>query len=365
MIRKDVETQHPGILIVDDEPPVAWGYRDMIKNAGFTDTRCSHNVKEAIRSVEKRAPDIIFMDIMLKGDIDGVQAASVIQGKYDIPVVYLTAHSDDETVDKVMRGGDMEVYGYLLKTQVSPAELQIAIKKGIYNHRLHRENNRDLVYSVDKAGKLTALNRAAEKVIGCEASEAKGMKFQTLVSPDHSSIARQNLVKNIEHGEATIYELVVRSRNGETKSTLIVKAQPLVLGKEPMGVRHVARLITKRNEKEARQLELYNRFFGDNDTLETLDAYRGEVVEIGPEGYKEAARVHLTSEMGHVCDRYFPTLRLEKENAAFTSAKIAYEMFRVGATNVSKLSYTGPSREELLAKGPEILSDEIVKEFDQ
>src|ERR1035438_308824 len=100
------------ILIVEDEKIVAMDIAGGLKSAGYLVSGIVSSGKEAIDLVEKNPPDLILMDIRIKGDIDGIQTAEIIQGHHDIPIVYLTAFADENTLS---RARITAPYGYIIK----------------------------------------------------------------------------------------------------------------------------------------------------------------------------------------------------------------------------------------------------------
>ncbi len=100
------------ILVVEDEKIVALGIKRMLKHMGYIVPSIASSGEEAIKKAEITFPDLILMDIMLKGEIDGITAAKTISAKMDIPVVYLTAYSDDKIVK---RANETQAYGYIVK----------------------------------------------------------------------------------------------------------------------------------------------------------------------------------------------------------------------------------------------------------
>lgn len=100
------------ILIVEDEYIVAIGIKRMLKEFGYTITGIASTGEDAIVKAESTFPDVVLMDIMLKGNIDGVEAAKEIKEKFEIPVVYLTAYSDNKILERVK---PTEPLGYIIK----------------------------------------------------------------------------------------------------------------------------------------------------------------------------------------------------------------------------------------------------------
>jgi AmiR/NasT family two-component response regulator len=99
------------ILVVEDEHIVAMGIRAMLKNLGYTVTGVASSGEDAISKAESTKPDLVLMDITLKGDLDGIEASKKIVSLLGIPVVYLTACSDRKILDQIWKMG----YGCIVK----------------------------------------------------------------------------------------------------------------------------------------------------------------------------------------------------------------------------------------------------------
>lgn len=100
------------ILVVEDEHIVAMGIKKMLKSLGYTVTGIASSGEDAISKAESTFPDVVLMDIMLKGDMDGVEAAMEIKEMFNVPVVYLTAYSDSKVLERAKR---TEPFGYIIK----------------------------------------------------------------------------------------------------------------------------------------------------------------------------------------------------------------------------------------------------------
>src|ERR1035438_8220155 len=97
----EYENKRPvSILIVEDEKIVAMDISGSLKSVGYEVSGIVASGKEAIDLVNQNPPDLILMDIKIKGDIDGIQTAEIIQGHHDIPIVYLTAFADENTLSR-------------------------------------------------------------------------------------------------------------------------------------------------------------------------------------------------------------------------------------------------------------------------
>jgi len=123
------------ILIVEDEGIVADEIKSRLINLGYGVTGIAMTGEEAVILAFDSYPDLILMDIMLKGDVDGIGAANRIRDRMDVPIVYLTAYGDDETLQ---RAKISEPFGYILKP-FKERDLHSTIEISLYRHRMERD----------------------------------------------------------------------------------------------------------------------------------------------------------------------------------------------------------------------------------
>ena len=102
----------PKILIVEDELIAATNIARNLTKRGYQVTAKVNSGEKALKEVERELPDLVLMDIMLRGKLDGIETASQIRQQYRIPIVYITAYADRATLD---RAKQTEPYGYLVK----------------------------------------------------------------------------------------------------------------------------------------------------------------------------------------------------------------------------------------------------------
>lgn len=178
------------ILIVDDEVVVAEAIRRQLRSLGYLVVGVVSTGSEAIRMAGEHRPDLILMDIKLKGPMDGIEAAAMIQSRYAIPVIYLTAFSDEETLE---RARPTLPLAYLIKPFVS-SDLHAAVELALFRHRVSGmaeqrgrwlntvvQSMGDAVMTVDRQGKVTMLNPAAERMTGWLQSDAIGKPVEAIV----------------------------------------------------------------------------------------------------------------------------------------------------------------------------------------
>jgi DNA-binding response OmpR family regulator len=118
------------ILIVEDDSLIAAHIEDVLVNAGYTVVGMVSTGESALLMAEKVPVDLILMDIMLKGPIDGIKTASMILQKCDLPIIYLTAYAEQELLS---RAKDTAPYGYLTKP-VDERELIATITMALARH---------------------------------------------------------------------------------------------------------------------------------------------------------------------------------------------------------------------------------------
>ena len=123
------------ILIVEDEHIVAMGIKKMVKSLGYTVTGVASSGEDAISKAERTFPDVVLMDIMLKGNMDGVEAAGEIRERFDVPVVYLTAYSDNKILERAKK---TEPFGYIVKP-FDEKDLHSSIEIALHRHRKEKE----------------------------------------------------------------------------------------------------------------------------------------------------------------------------------------------------------------------------------
>ncbi len=118
------------VLIVEDENIVAKDIKETLEKKGYNVSGIVSTGEKAINKAEENHPDIVLMDIKLKGKMSGIDAAGVIKEKLDIPIIFLTAYADDSTVEKVKI---TEPYGYIIKP-FKEQDLYTAVEMAVFKH---------------------------------------------------------------------------------------------------------------------------------------------------------------------------------------------------------------------------------------
>ncbi len=134
------------ILIVEDESIVAKDIQHSLKKLGYNVVDVVSTGENAITAASEKKPDLVLMDIMLKGAMSGIDAAHAIKEKLNIPVIFLTAYADESTFNKAKI---TEPYGYIIKP-FKEVDLHTSIEMAIYRHEKVSEvqKERDFLYSL-------------------------------------------------------------------------------------------------------------------------------------------------------------------------------------------------------------------------
>jgi signal transduction histidine kinase/DNA-binding response OmpR family regulator len=181
------------ILVVEDESIVSLDIQVQLGRLGYTVAEAAVSGEEAVRKAAEAAPDLVLMDIRLKGEMDGIQAAEQIRERFNVPVIYLTAYSDNTTLQ---RAKVTEPSGYLLKP-LEARELHTTIEMALYKHRAEQALRQS-------AERLKILHEIDQAILAAESSaEIAGAalnQIHTFVPFDGASVT----LFDFETDEATI-----------------------------------------------------------------------------------------------------------------------------------------------------------------
>jgi putative nucleotidyltransferase with HDIG domain/PAS domain S-box-containing protein len=172
----------PTILVVEDETIVAMDIRHRLVNLGYPVAGVVPSGEGAVEAAERLHPDVVLMDIMLAGPMDGVQAAGAIAQRCDIPVIFVTAYADEETLQ---RAKATQPFGYVIKP-FDDRDMHTAIEMAHYKHcaeRRRRKERRWLettldsvgegIVATDATGRVNYLNAMAGRLLGLGLEQAR------------------------------------------------------------------------------------------------------------------------------------------------------------------------------------------------
>jgi len=274
------------IMVVEDEGITAMTIKRTLEEMGFEVTATAASGMEAVEKATPENTDLVLMDITLEGDIDGIEASGRIRSRFNLPIVYLTAHSDAGMMDKVKK---TEPFGYVLKP-FSDHELRMAVEIALYKHemelRLKESEIRfrtlfnqasDCILLLDPSGAegshIVDANDAACAMHGYKREELIGMPVHFLDAPDSSSRTTDRFRKLIA-GEMVAFEIMHKRKNGEL-FPVDVSAQLVTIG-EKSYILAIDRDITERKNAEAELRKHRNHLqeLVESRTKELKDAYK-------------------------------------------------------------------------------------------
>ena len=290
------------ILIVEDEYIVAKDIKNTLTNLGYSVPAIAASGEEALKKLSEVKPDLILMDIVLKGSMDGVQTADEIRTKFNIPVVYLTAYADDNTLQ---RAKITEPYGYLIKP-FQERELHSTIEMALYKQKMEKslkDNEQWLSTTLNSLGEgviatnekclVTFINPVAEWLIKCKYEEELGKPLEEVLKIINEDTGKQ--VKNIMRRALAKDAIITLAKNSLLLSTdgskipITNSVAPIIDdNKEIIGVVVVITDITERKRAEdiLRDSEERYRRLVDNFPEPMVVYSEGKLVYANPETIK-------------------------------------------------------------------------------
>ena len=191
----------PNILIVEDESIVAKDIQNSLKKLGYSVMGTTASGEEAIKLVEESQPDVVLMDIMLKGAMSGIDAAAKIKDMFDIPVIFLTAYADENTLNKAKV---TQPHGYIIKP-FKEVDLHTAIEVAMYKHGKEKEikKERDMLYSLvegkeDRDVVFVKSNSRMVKIRTKDIYFVEALKDYVIINTANARYTVLSTMKNIE-----------------------------------------------------------------------------------------------------------------------------------------------------------------------
>jgi PAS domain S-box-containing protein len=264
----------PRIMVVEDEGIIAQDIKNCLEGLGYIVPDVVFTGREAIQRAAELRPDLVLMDIVLKGDIDGIETATEIRKHYNIPIVYLTAYEDDRTLKRAKM---TEPLGYILKP-FEERYLRSSIEMALYKHEMEtrlKENERwlgtilksvgDAVVVTDKESKIKFMNPVAESLTGWKLDEVLGKKVGevfSLLDEDTREVIRNPIEKVLEENVVIgrSNHTVLIARNGKEIS-IDHSSSPLRDDKGNLtGAVLIIQDISERKQSETALRESENKF---------------------------------------------------------------------------------------------------------
>ncbi len=257
------------ILIVEDELITVELLRSVLEGRGYLITGSADSGPNALDLIDRERPDLILMDIRIKGDIDGIKLARIVNERDRIPIIFLTAFADRETLERVK---ETESYGYILKpfeetellTNIEIAlykhSLDIKLKESEERYRTLFETMKDAIYIHDIEGMLIDFNPALLELFGYSREEIVAVNVRSVfVNPEDPDNFLSEILKN---GFLKDFATSFRRKDGGVIHCLLTaNLVTSPVGKKRM-IRGVIRDITRRSQAEE-ELRIYREHLED------------------------------------------------------------------------------------------------------
>lgn len=185
-------SEQPNILIVEDEWLLSFNLQKTLQNLGYRIAGVAANGQDAQTIFQETDPDLVLMDISIEGDMDGIQTAQSIQRIKDVPIVFMTAYTDDSTFMRAMDSAS--TYAYITKpfqNHQLKSSIEIALRQQKRFGQVKESGNeyRNVIQSIsegavslDGEGKVIFLNHAGEELTGWRLADAMGQPGDRVLS---------------------------------------------------------------------------------------------------------------------------------------------------------------------------------------
>lgn len=248
------------IMVVEDQAIVAKDIKATLEGLGYEVPAVAHTGEDAVRKAAETVPDLILMDINLRGEMDGIEAVGRIREKADIPVIFLTAYSDQATLDRAKLTSPM---AYLIKP-FEESELRTAIEVALWRHGMEKrlreserrfrtifENANDEIVYLDSKGIVIDVNKKVFDIFGFVPEEVIGKNVFEIPFMDRANLelVTEEFVHAIEMGNARL--LVIESKHKDGHPVYVEASTNLLEENGRVeGVLVILRDITGRKKQE-------------------------------------------------------------------------------------------------------------------
>lgn len=271
------------VLIVEDEPIVAEDIKNRLELLGYEVAGMAKSADNALALAGRERPEIVLMDIRLEGQTDGIEAADEIRKRWDLPVIFLTAYSEDSAISRAKLA---EPFGYILKP-FEDRELKTTIEMAVYKHKVDRalraskdfaenliESLVDGLYVIDKEGKRIMVNTAMSKMTGFTKDELLG-KMPDIVWPPEQMKELREAFDGMMKGKMKEAEFIFMRKNGDRFPVMLIPSYMRDESGKITNIINILRDITERKRAEDALAESEERYRTiveySNDMILTLD----------------------------------------------------------------------------------------------
>jgi PAS domain S-box-containing protein len=203
-------------MIIEDESIIAKDIENILRSYNYNVAGPFSRAEEAIKLINEIKPDLILMDVVLKGEMDGVEAANIINQQISVPIIYLTAYADDITINRIKK---TEPYGYFLKP-FEEKELYTWIETTLHKFKMEQSLKKseqwiksvlkcyDLpIIAVNKDGEVLFINNIAQDITGFNEESISGKKLNEVLNVfDENDSVEINTLNDIFGKQTSIHK---------------------------------------------------------------------------------------------------------------------------------------------------------------
>lgn len=282
------------VLVVEDEKIIAKDIEATLKRIGHESAGSVAKGEDAINFAEKEKPDLILMDITLKGEMDGIEAAKIINDKFRIPIVYITAHQDEDTIEKTK---GTNPYGYITKP-LDDRDLSTAINSAMYRVDVElrlqdaeekyfrlSENAPDMILSQDvKTKRYNYVNKSVQKLTGFSIEEFynKPGLLESIVDEEWKEQYQFSIKMVLDSTISIPFEFMIVNKNGKK---LWLNQRSVVLRDSHNKAQTIEAILTDITERKNYETKLEET----TQKLRALTNYQQKV--------REEERLHISREI--------------------------------------------------------------------
>lgn len=259
------------VLVVENELIVAKDIQDSLNQIGYIASDIASTGEQALEIAEKTRPDLILMNIKLDGGMDGIETAQKVQGELDIPVIFLIAYADENTLQRAKK---TQLYGYLIKP-FEQRELYSILEMAYYKHKMEKQLKEseekfkrifeaipDLFFLVSSNGTILD-HKSNEKFLYIPQEAFIGKKMEDILPTEVAEISSKTVIKTIETQQPQMieYKHLIKGKACyfEARYLFFSKSQVAIFIQEITDRKEAEFLI----EKEINKLKEQDKIIGD------------------------------------------------------------------------------------------------------
>ena len=245
------------ILIVEDERLIAEDIKLTLIQFSYKVIGIISKGEDALKKLEKSSPDLILMDIMLKGELNGIETSTIINKKYDIPIIFVTAYADDKTIDQATSANP---YGFILKP-FNSKEIHAVIEMTMVKHKAKKileesrakfesmfQGNPEPSVYIDNDFKIVDINPRFTEYFLYTKEEVKGKYIDDLIVPEENKLEAKDL--NVKTSQGYVYYDTLRKRKDGVLVPVSISAAPIMIKGKTVGSFVIYKDISKQKKAE-------------------------------------------------------------------------------------------------------------------